>query len=207
MGAQEATYHFGGTPFINAETSWLYFTWLLEYQGIPKADNMTNRQSMHVIRALVSEAHNNLEWLGNVPPETVLDIRKRGLAQELRELLGHGVSDLISIRSDNYFRTSDQVVDNLNAAFSKHQKSLREARQKKLKLYGIDVGACLATGAVAVTAALTGNITASAISGLLGVAGIPNFRDIKTKYNQISAEDKARRESPTGLLFSHIKRR
>lgn len=207
MGAQQAASHFGGSPFINAETSWLHFTWLLEYQGASREDELTNRHSMHVVRALVSEAHNNLEWLGNVPPETVLEIRKRGLADELRELLGHGVSNLIGINPENYFRTADQVVDNLDSAFRKHQQALTESRQKKIKLYGIDVGACVTTGTVAVAAALTGNVTLGAISGALGVAGLPNLRDIKTRFTQISAEEKARRESPTGLLFRHVKRR
>ncbi|WP_287878559.1 hypothetical protein [Aquitalea sp.] len=207
MGAQQAANHFGGSPFINAETSWLHFTWLMEYQGVPREDDLTNRHSMHVVRALVSEAANNLEWLGNVPPETVLEIRKRGLADELRELLGNGVSNLIGINPDNYFRTADQVVDNLDSAFRKHQQVLMESRKKKLKLYGIDVGACAASGAVAVAAALTGNATLGAISGVLGIAGLPNIKGIKTKFKQISAEDKARRESPTGLLFRHVKRR
>lgn len=207
IGAQLAASNFGGTPFINAETSWLHFTWLLEYQGAPRTDDKTNRHSMHVIRALVSESSTNLEWLGNVPPETVLEIRKRGLAEELRNLLGNGVSSLININPDNYFRTADQVVDNLDSAFRRHQQELKEAKQKKLKLYGIDVGACAATGAVAVAAALTGNAALGAVSGLLGVAGLPNIKDIKTKYQQISAEEKARKESPTGLLFRHVNRR
>lgn len=206
LGAQLAAHHFRGSPFINAETSWLHYTWLLEYQGGRRDDALTARRSMHVVRALVAEAHNNLEWLGNVPPETVLEIRRRGLADDLRELLGHGVSDLIGINPDNYFRTADQVVDNLDIAFRKHQETLKEARNKKLKLYGIDVGACMATGAVAVAAALTGSATLGAISGVVGVAGLPNLRDIKTKFKQISAEEKARRESPTGLLFKHVKR-
>lgn len=37
LGAQEASLHFRGTPYINAETSWLHFTWLLEYQGCQRA--------------------------------------------------------------------------------------------------------------------------------------------------------------------------
>ena len=206
LGAQQAAQHFRGSPFINAETSWHHYTWLLEYQGKPQDDDLTGRHSMHVVRALAAEAHNNLEWLGNVPPETVLEIRRRGLADDLRELLGHGVSNLIGINPDNYFRTADQVVDNLDTAFRTHQVALREARNKKLKLYGIDVGACTATGAVAVAAALTGSVTLGVISGVLGVAGFPNLKDIKTKFKQISAEDKARRESPTGLLFRHVQR-
>jgi hypothetical protein len=137
----------------------------------------------------------------------VLEIRKRGLANELRELLGNGVSKLIGIDPSNYFRTADQVVDNLDAAFRKHQQELAEARQKKLKLYGIDVAACTATGAVAVAAALTGNVALGAISGVLGIAGLPNLREIKTKFKELSAEEKARRESPTGLLFRHVKHR
>lgn len=206
LGAQQAAQHFRGSPFINAETSWLHFTWLLEYQGARQDNDLTTRHSMHVVRALVAEANNNLEWLGNVPPETVLEIRKRGLADDLRELLGHGVSSLIGIDPENYFRTADQVVDNLDTAFRKHQRALVEARNKKLKLYGIDVGACTATGAVAVAAALTGNATLGAISGLLGVAGLPNLKDIKTKFKKIASEDKAHRESSTGLLFRHVKR-
>ncbi len=206
LGAQEAAQHFRGSPFINAETSWLHYTWLLEYQGGYRDDDLTTRHSMHVVRALVAETHNNLEWLGNVPPETVLEIRRRGLADDLRELLAVGVSNLVGINPDNYFRTADQVVDNLDTAFRKHQATLREARNKKLKLYGIDVAACTATGAVAVAAALTGNVTLGAISGALGVAGLPNLKDIKTKFKQIAAEEKAHRESPTGLLFRHVNR-
>ncbi len=97
-------------------------------------------------------------------------------------------------------------MDNLDTAFRKHQEALREASNKKLKLYGIDVAACTATGALAVAAALTGNVTLGAMSGVLGVAGLPNLKDIKTKFKQIAAEDKACRESPTGLLFRHVKR-
>lgn len=206
LGAQEAAQHFRGSPFINAETSWLHYTWLLEYQGGRRNDDLTTRQSMHVVRALVTEANNNLEWLGNVPPETVLEIRRRGLADDLRELLAGGVSNLIGVNPDNYFRTADHVVDNLDTAFRKHQAVLREARSKKLKLYGIDVAACTATGAIAVVAALTGNVTLGAISGALGVAGLPNLKDIKTKFKQIAAEEKAHRDSPTGLLFRHVNR-
>lgn len=207
LGAQQTANHFGGTPFINAKTSWLHFTWLMEYQGISRKDNLSSRESMHVVRALATESRSNLEWLGNVPPETVLEIRKRGLANELRELLSQGVSNLIGINPDNYFRTADQVVDNLDDAFRKHQQTLKIARQKKLRLYGIDVAACTATGVVAVAAALTGNETLSAFSGLLGIAGAPNLKEIKTKFKQIAAEDKAHRESPTGLLFSHLRQR
>lgn len=205
MAAQQNAYHFGGTPIINAETSWLHYIWMLEYEGAPDLYDPQNRQSMHVVRALVAEAGNNLEWLGNVPPETVLEIRKKGLAQEVRSILGHGVANLVGINPHNYFRTADQVVDNLDRAFRDHQKALAEAKLKKLKLFGIDVAACIAVGGVGVAAALTGSPTLGAVSGVLGIAGLPNLKEIKTKFTQIVAEDRARRISPTGLLFRHVR--
>jgi hypothetical protein len=206
MAAKQNAHHFGGTPLINAQTSWLHYTWMLEYAGNQVAhEDAQEHQSMHVVRALVSEAGKNLEWLGNVPTETILEIRKRGLAEEVRSILGRGVSDLIGINHENYFRTADQVVDNLDRAFREHQKVLSEAKLKKLKLYGIDVAACIAVGGVGVAAALTSNPTLGALSGILGAAGFPNLKDIKTKFSQIVAEDQARRTSPTGLLFQHLR--
>lgn len=206
LAAQENALHFGGTPLINAETSWLYYTWLLEYQSETPSMDERHGQSMHIVRALVAESENNLAWLGKVPPQTVLEIRRRGLAEEVRGLLSHGVAELVGANPNNYFRTTDQLVENLDNAFREHQRTLLEAKRKKLKLYGIDIGSFVATGTLAVTAALTGNPTMGAVSGLLGIAGLPNLKDIKTKFAAIIAEDRARRASPTGLLFRHVKK-
>jgi hypothetical protein len=206
VAAQRNAQHFGGTPLINAETSWLHYNWMLEYEGAPVRGDEKERTSMHVVRALMSETGKNLEWLGNVPPETVLQIRKQGLAEEVRAILGHGVSDLIGIKPDNYFRTADQVVENLEQAFRAHQKAIAEARLKKLKLFGIDVTQCVATGGLAVAAALTGNVALGVVSGIASSTGFPNLKDIKTKFTNIVAEDRARKLSPTGLLFRHVRR-
>lgn len=206
MAAMDNALHFGGTPLINAETSWLYYTWMLEYEAETSPLDERHGQSMHVTRALVAESHSNLAWLGNVPPKNVLEIRKRGLADEVRSLLGHGVSDLIGLNPNNYFRTADQVVENLDRAFREHQKAILDAKQNKLKFYGLDVGSFVTRGALAVTAALTRSPTLGAVSGLLSIAGLPNLKDIKTKYATIAAEDRARKASPTGLLFRHVKK-
>lgn len=207
LAAQENGLHFGGTPLINAETSWTYYTWFLEYEAAEAREVPAGQAAMHVVRALTAEVDNNLAWLGAVPPETVIEIRRNGQAEELRKLLGEGLANLIQARPDNYFRTADQVVENLDRAFREHQRKVLDARQKKLKLYGIDVTSLVATGAVAVTAALTGNPTLGAVSGLLGIAGLPNLKDIKSRIQNVVAEDRARRLSPTGLLFRHVQRK
>jgi hypothetical protein len=130
LTAQDKAMNVGGTPMIAAETSWRYYTWLLDYQASPTRDDITHRESMHVVRAVQSQGSNDLEWLGNVPPETVLEIRKRGYAEDIRSILSNGIRDLITLNPDNYFRTSDQVVSNLQEAFDAHLRSLRNAREK-----------------------------------------------------------------------------
>ena len=205
LAAQEYAFHIGGTPYINAETSWRYYTWMLEYEGRREILDPERAKSLHVVHALTAERDKNLSWLGNVPPETVIEIRKQGAAEEIRAMLGNGVADLIGVNPENYFRTADQVVENLDRAFRAHQKSLLEARQKKLKLYGFDLSSCIAVGGIAVAAALTGNPQLGALSGILGIAGLPNLKDIKTRFREIAEQDHVRRSSPTGMLFKHLK--
>lgn len=205
LASQETARYFGGTPFISAQTSWHYYTWFLEYQSISSNLDLRDAKSAHVTRALVAEGGQHLSWLGNVPPETVLEIRRNGHTEELRHILSAGLDELIALKPDNYYRTSDRVVENLNRAFEEHQRKVLEARDKKLKLYGLDVGSFVATGAIAVTAALTANPALGVASGLLGMAGLPNLREIKSKFKEQAAADMARKNSPTGLLFRHIK--
>lgn len=204
LGALENANQYDGVPLINAETSWSYYQWLLEYNSIEDPRSDEEKKGLHVARALTSQSESNLDWLGKVPPATVVEIRRNGLADELRGILSHGIADLIALRPDNYHRTADQVVANLDAAFLKHKQALREARDKKLKLYGFDVGSFVATGAIAVTAAITSNPTLGAISGLLGIAGLPNFKDIKTRFQVLADEERARKLTPAGLLFKHL---
>lgn len=204
MAAEEAALQFGGSPLIAAPTSWNYYTSLLEYQGTTAQNQSGDLQARHVARALTAETGVNLQWLGNVPPQTVLEIRKNGHAEELRALLANGLSDLLKINPENYFRTADQVIENLDAAFRKHQRQLSEAKLKKLKLYGLDVPTCLAIGGIGVAGAITGNVPLQAISAALSVAGLTTVRDIKTRYVEIAAADRVRRASPTGILFRHI---
>ncbi|QBY55490.1 hypothetical protein [Cupriavidus oxalaticus] len=209
MGAQQNAIYFGGTPLINASTSWKYYTWLLDYQGAQeKAPGKEQARSMHVVHALAHERDNNLSWLGNVPVQAVLEIRKNGLMDEVRSLLGSGVSELIKANPNNYFRTADQVVSNLERAFAKHQTDLLEARNKKLKLFGLDVPACLAVGALGIAAAtITDNPVYGVVGAMLGQIGLPNLKDIKSRFTEIRAEEKVRAASPTGLLFQHVGKR
>lgn len=205
LDAREKAFEFGGTPMITAPTSWEYFTWMLQYDADTAPDNIENRESMHVVRALTGTENSSLEWFGNVPPETILEIRKNGHEQEIRSILNRGIGSLVKINPQNYNRTATQLVQNLDSAFQDHQKAIKDAKNKMLKFYGTDVASCVAVGAIAVTAAITASPALGAISGFLGIAGAPNLKDIKSKHKDLAEVERQQRSSPTGILFRHIK--
>jgi hypothetical protein len=193
-----------GTPLIDAETSWQYLNWKMQYDAAVTSEPDHPPEAMHIVRALQAEAESNLCWLGNVPVTSVIEIRKRGLAEEVRSILSKGVPKLVEANPSNFFRTGDQVVENLDQAFRTHQKTLLDARDKKLKLFGLDVVSCLAVGAISVAAAITANPMLGAVAGALGIAGLPNLREINTKYKLLREQEQKARSSPTGILFRHL---
>ncbi|HEJ7177339.1 TPA: hypothetical protein ACKQFD_004645 [Serratia marcescens] len=198
--ALENSLALGGTPFINAETSWQYYTWLLEYESKP---NQTD-ESLHIVHALASENNNDLAWLGRVPPESILKIRRNGLAEEIRSLLSDGIGELIRNRPGDYYSTAERITNNLDLAFREHKKKILEAKRERLKLYGVDVSVCAVVGTIAVAAAITANPVLAATSAAISMVGAPNLIGIKSKFKSLKEAQNRHRSSPTGILFSHL---
>jgi hypothetical protein len=84
-------------------------------------------------KALRNAAGGEMEWLGAVPVAALIEMRKQGVLPELREVLAKSVEDLTKLRPDNFFRTSDQVVQNIQDAFEEHQKKIATLRAKRWK--------------------------------------------------------------------------
>ena len=195
-----------GTPLIDAPTSWQYFNWKLQYDntfGVLRPSD--NEVSLHVMHALKYAAERGLCWLGNVPIKSVIDIRRQGAAEEVRNILSRGVKELAEANPDDFMGSTAQVLKNIDTAFAQHQKQILELKKKKLKLFGIDVASCLSVGSIAVTAALTSSPTLGAIAGAAGVAGATSIKDVIKNIKDIRAAGKKVEASPTGLFFRHTR--
>lgn len=196
-----------GTPIIDAPTSWQYFVWKLEYD----AENMerdSKLSDLHVLRGLQSLAESDMEWLGKVPTEALIEIRKAGALAEIRAVLAKGVNELALANPTNFFRTSDHIFDNIHAAFTEHKKNIEDLRSKKWKFAGTDMGSWFVVGSLAVTAAATGlpvwGLAAIAADQLLPA---PKLKDIPKSIKELASESHKLRQSPVGMLFkySHTK--
>ncbi len=192
-----------GTPVIDAPTSWQYLAWKLEYDAEIK-EREDNLNDLHVLRGLQSLSENEMEWLGKVPPDALVEIRKTGALDEIRSILGNGIEELTTANPSNFHRTSDQVFDNIHAAFERHKNSIEQLKSKQWKFAGSDIGSWFVVGSLAVTAAATGlpvwGLAAIAADQLLDA---PKLKDIPDSIKELAKESKELNKSPVGILFKY----
>ena len=192
-----------GTPIIDAPTSWQYFVWKLEYDA-EKMERGSQLPDLHILRGLQSLADSDMEWLGKVPPEALIEIRKADALAEIRAVLAKGVSELALANPTNFYRTSDHIFDNIYAAFAEHKKNIEDLRSKKWKFAGTDMGSCFVVGSLAVTAAATGlPVWAFAAIAADQLLPAPKLKDIPKSIKELASESYKLQQSPVGMLFKY----
>ena len=191
-----------GSPIIDAPTSWQYLVWKMEYDA-ERAENQLKSTNLHIVKGLNDLANGEMQWLGNIPHQSLIELRKQGALDEIRNILGNGVNDLIECRPSNFHRSRDQIFDNINGAFELHKKNIDELKAKKWKFAGKDIGSWLVVGTLEVTAAVTGlpvwGMATIAADQLLDV---PKLKDIPQSIRDLSDDNTKLKKSPVGMLFN-----
>lgn len=191
------------TPIIDAPTSWAYLNWKLEYDA-GKAQDITGLTRLHILHGLQSISKNEMQWLGKVPTKALIELRKTGALDEIREILGKGVDEIAKANPSNFYRTADQVFENIDQAFAEHKNKIKELSAKKWKFAGTDIASWLVVGTMEVTAAATG----IPVWGLATIAAnqffdIPKLREIPASIKELAEESRKLKLSPVGLLFKY----
>ncbi len=191
----------GGVPLIDAPTSWHYYNWSLEYSA--QRDANTNLP-LHLTRGMQRLAQTDMQWLGNIPIDALIAIRKEGALEEIRGMISKGVDEVVTLNPTNFFRSADQIYDNLERAFEDHQNKIDALRAKKWKFAGSDIGSWVVTGAIEIAAAISG-------APVVGVASVvasqltdaPKLKDIPKIAKSLKNEGQDLSKSAAGLLFKH----
>lgn len=191
-----------GTPVIDAPTSWQYLVWKLEYDA-GRAESELESQGLHVVKGLSDLSSTDLQWLGNIPPEALIELRKQGAMEEIRNILGAGVNEIIEANPSNFHRSKDKVFENINAAFSQHQENIKDLSAKQWRFAGKDIGSWLVVGTLEVTAAVTG----IPVWGMATIAAdqmldVPKLKDIPKSIRELADENNKLKKSPVGMLFN-----
>ncbi len=191
-----------GTPIIDAPTSWQYLVWKMEYDA-ERAEQKTNLKDLHIVKGLQDLAGSDMQWIGNIPIEALVEVRQQGAMDEIRNVLGNGVNELINSNPDNFYRSRDQIFDNISEAFRQHQRNIDNLRDKRWKFAGHDIGSWLVMGSLEVTAAAIG----MPVWGLAGFAAdqlldAPKLKDIPKSFRDLADESNRIQKSPVGMLFN-----
>lgn len=190
-----------GTPIIEAETSWQYFNWKLEYDA-DKAQEYYSSENLHITKGLTDLAQTDLPWLGNIPPQSLLELRKQGALEEIRNILGNNIKELVETNPTNCFRTRDQILENIEQGFDKHRKKLAELKAKNWKFAGFDIGSWIVSGGIEIGAALTGTPTwGLAVLAADQLLDAPKLREIPQRFRDLVDQNKQVKQSPVGMLF------
>lgn len=193
--------YLSGIPLIDAPTSWAYLNWKLEYNSAIEPDTNTN---LHMVRGLQRAADTDEKWLGNIPPDAIIEMRKVGAFEEIRSVLSEGVSELSEAKPENFFRSSDKIVDNIRDAFERHNSEVKKLREKKIKFAGYDIGSMVAAGAIDIASIVTGTPTFGAASFAVNqLVDAPKLREIPSRFRDLKGAHMELRKSPMGLLFQH----
>jgi hypothetical protein len=196
-----------GTPIIEAPTSWQYLVWKMEYDA-DRAQSALKSQDLHIVKGLNDLAGTDMQWLGNIPPEALIELRKEGAMGEIRNILGNGINGLIEANPSNFHRSRDLIFENIENAFGQYQKNIDELKAKKWKFAGKDIGSWLVTGTLGITSATTG-LPVWGLAAIVAdqILDAPKLKDIPASIKKLAKESKKLNQSPVGLLFNVSKKR
>lgn len=195
----------GGAPLIDAPTSWRHFVWWLAY-GARSEPSDQGHLHLHMTKALQSAAQGEMEWLGNVPVAALVEMRKQDVLPELRQMLTVGVEELMHLRPDNFYRTGDQVVKNIQDAFDEHRKKLSSLSGKRWRFGGVELASCVVKGAMQVASACGVPVVSLIGAALDQVVDVPKMKDVPKRIKALKEEGEKLHSSAVGMLFNASKK-
>ena len=134
----------------------------------------------------------DLQWLGNIGLDDMVDLRKRGELKKLRSIIRSEIGNISTAGLDNFEAVSAQVDQNLSLALSKHQEKIGEIDSEFRTKLAISGGSLL----LSVVAAFQPSIKLIA-----GIAGATNLKSIIQTSIAYYREKKAIRNDPVAILW------
>ena len=112
------------SPLMSLPVHWHYSTLLREARAsvLPKMGDKTP-SSTAIIQALAGLEY---AWLGNVPMEQIIDLRKRGENEQFRKRLADGAGELASAGESTLDGTVERVGRALNNLLMEHDGEVRK---------------------------------------------------------------------------------
>lgn len=194
----------GAHPIVSAPVSYHWLTYKLNEGQKLFAQHLELDQSLNLrlTNALLSQ---QLDWLGNLTLEQLIELRKKGYLRELRAVVSAGLDSLSRANLDNIDLITNQVDLNLSTELQKHQNELQDL-QKSMKF---DLAVSVPSLLLSITAAIQPSIAplapdwALALGGVVGATSLKSIVSSTIKYLQ---EHRRLGRTPAGILWKAKKK-
>lgn len=207
MTANDALFRssrFGGSPLIDAPTSWQYLLWNYEYNGnVSPAD--TDARDLLITKSL-SLSGSDHGMLSGVSPDVLITLRREGALKDMRKIIQTGIQDIDSATDATLRDVGAQVIRNIDTALSQHDKELQDLSTARKRLFGLDVSRYIVVGSCALASPLVHSLPLGFLLGTPALIGAKRPEELWKEFKQLNTKSEALRRSPTGIMFRHVKR-
>lgn len=185
---------FRSEPLFDAPNSWHMYLWKIRNESMKITSEYSRRPDVDtmVVNAMQLD---NLKWLGRVPLDKLVLLRKNGELSELREVLRREILEIKSATEDELSEVAKQVEYNMTEAFKRHSQDIRQIESRCKSKYNID-GGLIVVGAISAAASLV--FPPACLLGLIGGHGIA---DLYLTYRERKEELDSLKMRPVGILF------
>lgn len=193
----------GGSPLVEAPTSWQYLLWKLQYDQKRSLEVDPELMATFVNKAVTVAGRDKFPLIAELPPKALIELRRKGMMEQLREVIRSGVEDVDEADEEGFVDTVGQVVANLEAALAAHQEDIADLKSSAKKFIGFDVVPTIGSGAVAVAAVSTGNLALAYAALGFGIAGASSVRDLLGRGVDLKKKLSETRRSPMSIFLKH----
>ena len=201
------SYGFGGTPIMDAPTSWQYLLWKYEYDRDRGQRLFPDMDQVLLTKALQAEGDQDLGIISGLPPDALIDLRRQGALTELRETIRAAIAEINTADPSALAEVGEAVATTLGEALSRHKREVAAMAASKRRFFGLEVGPWVGVGAISIAAASAANVPLSLLAAAGGLVGVPSAKDLWKHGKEIIAADQELKRSPAGILFRHLERK
>jgi hypothetical protein len=178
---------------------WQSFIWLLNSDNKQIAEQARKTPISKDTLVLNALQKHELSWIGNVPFNKIVEMRRRGELQDMRELLGRSITEIQTANDDEFVEVGRQVEYNLEQAFRRHSKEVQELSEEYKRKYKIDAASIAATGTIGLISAMYPPI--ASIAFLQRIVGAVSIKELIEDFFEKRKKLRALQRKPVGMLF------
>jgi hypothetical protein len=194
-----AAHRIGGHPLIPAPVSFHWLNQKIKTNQRLIGESLNSDTSLELVKtnALLSK---KLEWLGNVPLSSLIELRKKGRLADLRKLIDQDFNALSNVPLTDVERVASEIDYNLSTALERHHEEVTELNRD----FRMELASSVPTLLISIAAVLQPAFAVflpAWIATVGGIVGATKIKDVVTASSKYFKERKALGNTPVSILW------